>query len=72
VTEGNLDNAGVMEIDALIHRWRDLRVLVIGDVMLDEYRVGEVARVSPEALWAALEMSPAIYSRSAHDVILLG
>ena len=44
-----MDNAGVMEIDALIHRWRDLRVLVIGDVMLDEYRVGEVARVSPEA-----------------------
>lgn len=26
-----------------------LRVLVVGDVMLDEYRVGEVARISPEA-----------------------
>lgn len=26
-----------------------LRILVVGDVMLDEYRVGEVARISPEA-----------------------
>lgn len=26
-----------------------LRVLVVGDLMLDEYRVGEVARISPEA-----------------------
>lgn len=26
-----------------------LRILVVGDVMLDEYRVGEVTRISPEA-----------------------
>ena len=40
---------GLTEIDEWIRRWCNLRVLVIGDVMLDEYRVGEVARVSPEA-----------------------
>ena len=29
--------------------WRETRVLVVGDVMLDQYIWGEVARVSPEA-----------------------
>lgn len=34
---------------ARLEGWAALRVLVIGDVILDEYRVGEVERVSPEA-----------------------
>jgi D-glycero-beta-D-manno-heptose-7-phosphate kinase len=34
---------------ALIERFADQRVLVIGDVMLDEYIWGEVSRISPEA-----------------------
>lgn len=34
---------------ALLDRVARLRVLVVGDVMLDEYRIGEVERVSPEA-----------------------
>ncbi|MBI2303627.1 MAG: D-glycero-beta-D-manno-heptose-7-phosphate kinase [Chloroflexi bacterium] len=33
----------------IIHDFRGNRVVVIGDVMLDEYIVGTVARVSPEA-----------------------
>src|SRR5689334_23132857 len=29
--------------------WRNVRVLVVGDVMLDQYVWGEVSRISPEA-----------------------
>ena len=29
--------------------WRNTRVLVVGDVMLDQYIWGEVERISPEA-----------------------
>jgi D-beta-D-heptose 7-phosphate kinase/D-beta-D-heptose 1-phosphate adenosyltransferase len=36
-------------IDGLLERFRSLRVLVVGDLLLDEYRFGDVARVSPEA-----------------------
>jgi D-beta-D-heptose 7-phosphate kinase/D-beta-D-heptose 1-phosphate adenosyltransferase len=34
---------------AIEDRWRDKRLLVIGDVMLDKYIWGEVGRISPEA-----------------------
>jgi D-beta-D-heptose 7-phosphate kinase/D-beta-D-heptose 1-phosphate adenosyltransferase len=36
-------------LEAVIERMEGLRVLVVGDLMLDEYRVGDVARISPEA-----------------------
>lgn len=36
-------------VAALLERFRGLRVLVLGDVMLDEYRAGDVSRTSPEA-----------------------
>jgi D-beta-D-heptose 7-phosphate kinase/D-beta-D-heptose 1-phosphate adenosyltransferase len=36
-------------VAALIERFGDLRLLVLGDVMLDEYRSGDVSRTSPEA-----------------------
>lgn len=36
-------------IGRILSRFRDRRVLVLGDVMLDEYLVGEVHRISPEA-----------------------
>ena len=36
-------------LEAIVERMEGLRVLVVGDLMLDEYRVGEVARISPEA-----------------------
>ena len=43
-------NVGRMaEIDAMLDRVAGLRVLVVGDLLLDEYRSGEVDRVSPEA-----------------------
>ena len=33
----------------LIHRFADCRLLVIGDLMIDEYVWGDVDRISPEA-----------------------
>ncbi len=36
-------------LEAVIDAWADLRMLVVGDVLLDEYRIGDVDRVSPEA-----------------------
>jgi len=36
-------------IRAAVEAWSSLRVLVVGDVMLDEDRLGSVSRVSPEA-----------------------
>jgi D-beta-D-heptose 7-phosphate kinase/D-beta-D-heptose 1-phosphate adenosyltransferase len=37
------------ELEVVLDRMTGLRVLVVGDVMLDEYRIGAVARISPEA-----------------------
>ena len=36
-------------IESVLDRFRSLRVLVIGDLLLDEYRSGDVDRISPEA-----------------------
>jgi len=36
-------------LERLLDRFPDLRILVVGDVMLDEYLWGDVDRVSPEA-----------------------
>ena len=37
------------KIITAIHHFSDLRLLVVGDVMLDEYLWGNVERISPEA-----------------------
>jgi D-beta-D-heptose 7-phosphate kinase / D-beta-D-heptose 1-phosphate adenosyltransferase len=38
------------EVIALVESgWRNVRVLVVGDVMLDKYIWGDVERISPEA-----------------------
>ncbi len=44
-----MDGSGRAGLEAVVERMKGLRVLVVGDLMLDEYRVGEVARISPEA-----------------------
>lgn len=36
-------------MNSIAHRFRSARVLVVGDIMLDEYVVGSVSRISPEA-----------------------
>lgn len=38
-----------MNIDTLFERFKDVRVLIIGDVMTDEYVWGNATRISPEA-----------------------
>ena len=44
-----MSGSGRAGLEAVIERMEGLRVLVVGDLMLDEYRVGDVARISPEA-----------------------
>lgn len=46
---GQCRASGLAQIEAIIDRLAGLRVLVVGDLLLDEYRVGDVDRVSPEA-----------------------
>lgn len=40
---------GVDGLKAVVDGWQGRRVLVVGDLMLDEYREGDVERMSPEA-----------------------
>jgi D-beta-D-heptose 7-phosphate kinase/D-beta-D-heptose 1-phosphate adenosyltransferase len=44
-----LPHATPTQVEALLARMQDVRVLVVGDLMLDEYLWGRVERVSPEA-----------------------
>lgn len=37
------------ELSSYINRFKDIRMLIIGDVMLDEFIYGKVERISPEA-----------------------
>jgi len=46
----------VHPLHAVVERFRGCRVLVIGDVMLDEYLRGDVTRISPEAPVPVLEV----------------
>ena len=44
--EGRLDR---QRLEAIVNAFSRIRLLVVGDVVLDEYLVGDVDRVSPEA-----------------------
>ncbi|MCP4404416.1 MAG: D-glycero-beta-D-manno-heptose-7-phosphate kinase [bacterium] len=46
----------IERLHALIERFHDTAVLVIGDVMIDEYIWGKVSRISPEAPVPILDM----------------
>lgn len=48
-TNGNATDQGGSDLLSIVERFRGVRVLVIGDVMLDIYRVGNATRISPEA-----------------------
>ncbi len=52
------------DLTSLIERVREARVLVVGDVMLDRFVQGEVARISPEA--------PVPVCRVTEDTAMLG
>jgi len=44
-----MDRLTSSRLDQILHRARDLRVLVVGDLMLDVYLRGAASRISPEA-----------------------
>lgn len=44
-------------LDALVHRLRQVRLLVVGDIVADEYLLGRPARLSREAPIPILELS---------------
>ena len=37
------------DLTSIFEHFNNLNVLIVGDVMVDEYYVGEVTRISPEA-----------------------
>lgn len=39
----------IERVEDLLRRLKDLRILVVGDVILDSYLIGKVERISPEA-----------------------
>ena len=39
----------IQRIEEIIKKFNDIRIAVIGDMMLDEYLIGKVNRISPEA-----------------------
>ncbi|MHB9315031.1 D-glycero-beta-D-manno-heptose-7-phosphate kinase, partial [Fusobacterium polymorphum] len=38
-----------MNIEKLVESFKNIKIAVIGDLMLDEYIMGKVERISPEA-----------------------
>lgn len=50
------------EWNNLVARFRDRCILVAGDVMLDEYVLGEVKRISPEAPVPVVELGKRLYA----------
>ncbi len=44
-----MDRLNLNEVSGLVSRFSDIRVLVVGDLMLDRYIAGTVERISPEA-----------------------
>jgi len=65
------------KIKSIISRFKDARILVIGDVMLDEFIWGKVSRISPEApvpvVWVNSETyMPGGASNVANNIATLG
>jgi len=55
--------------DHLLHRFSSLRVLVAGDLMLDQFIWGNVSRISPEALVPVVEVTgESFYAGGAANV----
>ncbi len=43
------DPSHAKRLGSLIHGYRDVHLWVVGDIILDEYIVGDISRISPEA-----------------------
>ncbi len=64
-------------VDGLLQRFRSARVLIVGDVMLDEFIWGQVSRISPEApvpvVWVQREsVMPGGAANVANNIAALG
>ena len=53
-----------ININRLLEKFRETTVLVVGDIMMDEFIWGNVSRISPEA--------PVPVVAVTHDTLLLG
>ncbi len=65
------------DVRSAVEKWRGKRVLVLGDVILDEYLVGRAARLSREAPVPVLEYTQGFFrlggaANPAHNVVTLG
>ena len=40
----------IQRLEEIIKKFNSVRIAVIGDMMLDEYLIGKVNRISPEAM----------------------
>jgi len=68
---------GIEKIKLIVSRFAKARILVVGDVMLDEFIWGTVTRISPEApvpvVWVNREsFMPGGASNVAHNIAALG
>lgn len=64
-------------MQSFIERFRELRILIVGDVMLDEYIWGDVSRISPEAPVPVVDIhhrswAPGGAANAAANVVSLG
>lgn len=65
------------KLSDIINNFKDKRVLIVGDVMLDEYFIGKVNRISPEAPIPILDVEKVTYvpggaANAANNVKSLG
>lgn len=64
-------------MDNIINRFKEQHIVVLGDVMLDEYIFGDVHRISPEAPVPVLHVRKKEYrlggaANAAHNIVSLG
>lgn len=66
-----------MDIQKIINNFRKLRILVVGDLILDHYIWGKVNRISPEAPVPVVDVNKETFllggaANVAHNVVALG
>ena len=57
-------------VTRLLRRFADLRIAVVGDVMLDEYFLGHVERASPEAPVPVVKVGSETCGLHARDALV--
>ena len=73
----NMDNLKLVRSQNIVSRFNKASLLVVGDLMLDEFIWGKVSRISPEApvpvVWATSEsVMPGGAGNVAHNIRALG